>query len=107
MHLCRGCFVVTYELVLVIDHDVIFIAIMRFLVFLRPARIGIFLGSNMGFFLKTRRSLPSLDLIVFFPRVSLSRHIDKARIDDLALTGFVASLIKLMVEVVEQRFDQL
>ncbi len=57
--------------------------------------------------LETRRGLPGLDLIVFCPRVSLSGYLDKTGINDLALAGFVASWIKLMVEVVEQRFNQL
>lgn len=87
MHRCSGRRVVTDELVLLIDVGVVLIAIKRLLIFLGPFGIHVFLSNLVRLRLPIFRHVSALDILIFFARVALTRHVYDRRVDNLPALG--------------------
>lgn len=99
--------IVSNDLRIGIGFHVVLVAEMLLLVFLGPKRIHAFLTELARLSFPRCGHLALLDHLVFLPRVTLTRHIDKTRVDDGSSLGDHAVCFEDRVECIEQRPDRL
>lgn len=102
VYISRDDGIFTDQLLLVIDSDVILVAVVRLPVLLGPARLGVFLALDMRVLFEALRGLTGFDLRVLLPRVALVRRLNKTGVDNLALAGLESLEIELAVEFQKQ-----
>ena len=91
------------QLVLLVDIDVILIAVVALAVLLGPARVLVFLPLHVRLVVPGVRRLAFLDLLVLVARVAVLRHVDQASNNDLTALWHLPRRPQLLIEALERQ----
>jgi hypothetical protein len=102
MDIGRRHLIIPNKFVLNVNIQMVLIAIVRLIIFLRPARIKVLLPELIRMLLPVIRDSAILHRLILFPRIALSRRLDKGRIDDLTSFRPQAGLDKVTIKQSKQ-----
>ena len=101
MHGCISGMVVADKLVLVVYIHVVLVTVVAFVMFLRPAGLGVLLAKLIGLVFPVSRDLARFDGLVLLPVIALFGYRYNRRIGDLTLASLITLLVKIVVELFE------
>jgi hypothetical protein len=105
VHLGRCRRIVADDLVLHVHRCMVLIAEKCLAVLLRPPCVNIFLTKFLRVLFPFLRRTAVLDLVIFFPRISLARCLNKTCIYYLAFLRGISRLIQLTAEQIKQLLE--